>query len=118
MYEVTFYLLLVTAIVFLLLGLTLEGIHDYWFIASLGISMIIFLALSAAVMNIEIPYQMYNATSGTIETGYQVHGYDYSLSYLFLGIAVFESIYILVYLFEYLGLITLDLDRRHRRIRR
>jgi len=105
MYELTFALLLVTAIIMLLLGLSLEGYHDYWHIIAIGISFIIFLSLSAAVMNIEIPYQMYNATSGNVETGYQTHGYDYSLSYLFLGVAVFEVIYILLFVFEYMGLI-------------
>ena len=50
-------------------GIAIWRMHDYWHIISVGVSMIIFLALSAAIMNIEIPYQMYNVTSGTVETG-------------------------------------------------
>jgi len=108
MYELTFALLLVVGILFLLLGIALEGTHDYWHIVTIGISLICFLSLSAAIMNIEIPYQMTNVTTGNIETGYQVHGTDYSLSYLFLGVAVFEGIYILYHIFMMLGIFSED----------
>lgn len=118
MYELTFALLLITGIILLILGLSLEGEHDYWHLLSIGLSMIIFLSLSAAVMDIEIPYQMINQSTGNIETGFQVHGYDYSLSYLFLGIAVFECIYMLIFMFEHVGIISTNLWKNKNTYRR
>lgn len=106
MLDMTFVLLLVLAIILLLVGIRYEGEHDYWNILSILFSAVIFIALAFAVMDIEIPYQFYNATSGNAETGYQVHGTDYSLQFLFAGIGIVESIYVMILMFMAMGIIS------------
>ena len=111
MLDITFILIFILAIIFLLVGIELEGTHDYWFPICIGFSAVCWFSLAFGVMDIEIPYQMYNVSSSQIETGYQVHGTDYSLSYFFMGMGVLSVVYFFVHLFDRLGLISLDLIR-------
>jgi len=90
MLNIVFIILLILAVIFLILLLETNslalGVIDgsLWFI------------LSAAVMNIDIPYQIYNVVTEEIETGVQVVESEYMLSWLFtlIGIVVFLYIFV------------------------
>jgi len=62
-----------------------------WFVAALG------------TLEIEIPYQMFNATSGVIETGTHVFENLWGISYLFMGLGVVTFIGFSVYTLETLS---------------
>jgi len=53
-------------------------------------------------MEIEIPYQMYNATSGNIESGYHVFTSPISpfITYLLAGFGVIMTIYLVAMVFD------------------
>lgn len=108
MFETTYVVLAVIGAIFLILGVEYEREHDYWNVVLVGISMIMFLSLGGAVMNIEIPWVMYNASSAQIEMGVQVHGTDWMLAFLFFGIGFFESAYLIFMLLVATGKIDLE----------
>ena len=95
-----FIMLLVISVLFVLLTVEFDfGI--YWNTVFVMISIIIFFVLSASIMQIEIPHQMYNATSGNIETGYHTFTSPVSpyLSYLFQFLAIVMMVYFVGYNF-------------------
>lgn len=99
MLDTLFYFILIMGIIFLLLAIVLRGDKDYWWMICLGLSIICFLALAPGVMTIQIPY--YDVA--TNEVTYKVHGTDYYLSWLFLGIGLIEVVYLFYYIFIEIG---------------
>ena len=100
-----FIMLLVIAIV-----LTLLVIFDFkmgydlgifWNSAFITLSIILWFTLAASQMEIEIPYQMYNATSGFIETGYHIFRSPISpyISYFFSGMGMIMMVYFVMYIY-------------------
>ena len=55
---------------FLIIGIEHEGEQPYWNIIMTFISGILFLVLAGMTSVIETPYEIFNATSGNIETGF------------------------------------------------
>lgn len=108
MLESLFYFILVLGLLFLILAIVLRGDKEYWWMVCLGLSIICFLALAPGVMTIEIPYY----TTVSNEVNYNVHGTDYSLSFLFLGIAIIEIVYMLYYIFIEVGFLVESLFKR------
>ena len=95
-----FITLLIMAIMFVLLSIITDyGI--FWNTIFILTSIILFFVLAASIHEIEVPYQMYNATSGNIETGYhEIHNIQNTyLSYLFYMFAVFMLIYFVSYIY-------------------
>lgn len=69
--------------------------HPYWNLVAGFMSSVIWLILSLSQMEIEIPYQMFNVTSGNIETGMHTFSSPISpyLVYFFFGVFVVLQIY-------------------------
>ena len=63
-------------------------------------SILLWFLLAASIQEIEIPYQMYNGTSGNIETGYHVFSSPISpfMVYLFMGFGAIMTIYFVGYI--------------------
>jgi len=94
MWHIMFILLFFLGIILLVMSVEMEK-HPYWNLVSGFMSSITFLILSLSQMEIEIPYQMYNVTSGNIETGMQVFSSQISpyLTYFFFGLFVVLQVY-------------------------
>ena len=94
MWDIMFIMLFLFAIILVLFTVANED-HPFWGLVSSFLSSIIFLILSLTQLKIEIPYEIFNATSGYIETG--IHFYTSPISpfitYLFFGIFVVLQIY-------------------------
>ena len=96
-----FVLLLILACFFILLSVYAELVgHYYWNVVGIFVAIGIFLILSVGGMEIESGYQLFNATSGNIETGYQTYFYIPELSYFWIGMAAVCIIYFLTLIFE------------------
>ena len=74
--------------------------HEYWTIIFTFLSMSMWFICAFGVLELQIPYQIFNATSGNIETGYQTYHELPYLSYIFLGIAVSCLIYFVTLAFK------------------
>jgi len=94
-----FIMLLVLTIILTLMSIEFD-LGIFWNITFITISMILWLLLAASIQEIEIPYQMYNATSGNIETGYHIFSSPISpyLMYLFFMFAAIMLIYFVGYI--------------------
>jgi len=94
-------MLLILAVLFILMSIEYEG-HPFWNLICIVLSIVIFFILSLSVHEITEPYQIYNATSGNIETGYQtIHLIENTLlSYIFMGLAVIMMIYFIAMVFD------------------
>ena len=104
MIDWVFVLLLMMAFIFVGLSILRDN-GFFWNTVFILVSIILFLVLAGGIMDIETPYQMYNATSGNIETGYH-HFYKVEmvyLSYLFYMFAVIMVIYNVAYVYMYIG---------------
>lgn len=64
-------ILFIAIIILLLIMLYQNTLSDFWLLALIIFDMVLWWMLAMVNTEIEIPYQMYNATSGNIETGYQ-----------------------------------------------
>jgi hypothetical protein len=62
-------------------------------------SIILWFILATSILEMETPYQIYNATSGNIETGLQVYTFKTApeMIYLFYLFAIVTTIYFTVY---------------------
>ena len=101
MLDIQFVLLLVFAIIMLLVSIEYEASgHKYWNIVGIFLASGLFLILAVGCLEIEIPYQAFNSTSGQVETGYQVYTGMPWLSYLFVGVAIVSIIYMVTLIFE------------------
>jgi len=95
-----FITLLIIALLFVLLTIITDyGI--FWNVIFILTSIVIFFVLAAAIHEIEVPYTIYNATSGNIETGFhEIHNIQNTyLSYLFFMFAVIMMIYFVAYIY-------------------
>ena len=101
MLDIQFVLLLVFAILMLVISIEYEASgHKYWNIVGIFLAAGLFLIVAVGSMEIEIPYQAFNSSSGQVETGYQVYTGMPWLSYLFVGCAVVSIIYMVTLVFE------------------
>ena len=94
-----FIMLLMIAILFTMMSIITDfGI--FWNVIFILVAIIIFIILSAGIHELETPYQMYNATSGNIETGYQTiyKPMNTYLSYLFMLFSIVMIIYFVGYI--------------------
>ena len=73
MLDILFIIMNLVAFILLYMGIEYEDDHVYWNAIMIFISWVLFLWLSATSTAIQLPYEMYNATSGAIETGYHVY---------------------------------------------
>jgi hypothetical protein len=73
MLDILFIIMNLVAFIFLYAGIEYEDDHVYWNAIMIFISWVLFLWLSATSTAIQIPYEIYNSTSGAIETGYHVY---------------------------------------------
>lgn len=90
MLNIVFILLLILAVIFLILLLETDSL-------ALGvIDAVLWFILSIAVMNINVPYQLYNVATDEIETGVQVIESEYMLSWLFILIGIIVLLYVFV----------------------
>lgn len=102
------------ALIFLLMAIELEQRHIYWNIGFAFISALCFLILAIGQLDLDIPMQYWNETSGMYETG----SYTYisinniPLVTLFFGIFVIIFIYAFYTLLIEIGLITIKSKNR------
>lgn len=101
MWYINYLVFLGLAVLFLLISLWKEN-NDFWNILSGFVSSILFLIISVAQLEIEIPYTAIQ-TNNTIITG--THTYTSSISvyliYIFLGLFILLQIYSWVMVFSY-----------------
>jgi len=96
-----FYVFLILGIIFLLTGIFTEYTeHKYWTIIFAFLSMSMWFICAFGVLDLETGYQLFNSTSGNIETGYQSYHKLPWLSYIFLGVAVSCLIYFVTLAFK------------------
>ena len=104
MHIVLFVILFILGIIMLVLSKESEDEEEpYWGIGLALIATIIFFSLSFGVMNINQPYEIYNATSGNIETGFHIYTGDWHFIWLFLGLGMFSFIIMWLQLFRGFG---------------
>ena len=90
MLEIMFILFNIIAFMLFFIGIEYEGEHMYWNPLMTMFSWILFLVLLGYSTKIEMPYQMFNVTSGSIQTGYQTfYTGDFILIYFGFFIATF-----------------------------
>jgi len=72
----------------------------FWNSTLTMIGIVLWFVLAASIMQIEIPYQIYNSTSGNIETGYHMFTSPISpyLVYFFMLFGIIMMIYFLGYI--------------------
>ena len=94
-----FILLLVFAVIILLIVVT-NDFGVFWNTVFIMIDIMVWYLLSASVMVIEIPYEIYNVSSSQIETGYHTFTSPISpyLVYFFMMFAVIMMIYFVGYI--------------------
>jgi hypothetical protein len=92
------------ALIFMFLVILREN-GFFWNIVFILLSIILFFVCATGIMQLEIPYQFYNITTDTVETGYhQIHLVEnVYLSYFFYGLAVIMLIYFVAYVYTYIG---------------
>jgi len=94
-----FAFLMFLAILFIILSIEYDfGI--YWNVIFILTSAMLFYLLAASIMQIEIPWQIFNATSGNVETSYHTFSSPISpyLSYLFMLFGSVIMIYFVAYI--------------------
>jgi len=87
-------LLIIIAFLFMYLAIELQN-NTFWCSTIILADTFIWFLLAASVLEIEIPYEMYNATSGQIETGTHIWSSKIApaLVYFFMMFAVIMMIY-------------------------
>lgn len=96
-------LVIFTVLAFLLLFLSkvMQDVEEpFWSPVLAFIGMFLFFLLAFGVENIEIPWQMYNVSSGQIETGVHVYTNDWELIRFYLGMAVVSLFVMLLEIFQ------------------
>lgn len=95
MMELMFIMLLVFAILFIVFAIEFEH-NSFWNLISIVLSAVLWFILALSVMQIERPYEIYNASSGVVETGYHTFTSPVSpfISYIFMGMGVIMMIYL------------------------
>lgn len=94
-----FMMLFVVCIILTLLCIEFD-LGIFWNTGFITMSIILWYLLAASIMQIEIPYQMYNGTSGNIETGYHTFSSPVSpyIVYLFTAFGSIMMIYFIGYI--------------------
>jgi len=97
MLETIWILLLIIAIILIIIvaEIEYEGFPYYWGLMLTLLDTIIWFILAASVFEIESPWEMYNVSSGNIETGIHIVSSKVSpaMSYFCLMMAISMSIY-------------------------
>lgn len=101
MWHIMFIMLLIFAILLMICSIQLEN-HAFWNIIMIVVSVPLWFILGLAQMEIEIPYQIFNNSSGNIETSYQVFTSPISpfLTYFFMGIGLIMMIYLIAMVYD------------------
>lgn len=102
MWSVLFIIFIILAFI-LSLVVIFEDLGFYWNTTLCLTAVFLWLLLASSVLTIEIPYTMYNSSSGNIENGIQLY-YMYqgpSMVYLFSLFAIILFVYWVAYLFTY-----------------
>lgn len=101
MFDWLFILLLVFAILLIIFALEYED-NPFWNIISITMSAALWFILALSNLRIESTYQMYNATSGNIETGISEFTSPISpfISYIFMGMGVIMTVYLIAMVFD------------------
>jgi len=96
-----FVILFVFGILLILISIGNDD-NPFWNLTPLVMAIPLFFILGLSNMEIEIPYQMFNSSSGMIETGIDVATSKISpwLSYLFMGIGIVLMIYLIAMVFD------------------
>jgi hypothetical protein len=99
-------MLIILAFLFMVLGITKFKEQDYlWSFTFTLLSTVIWYILAVSIMELEVPYEMFNATSGNIETG--VHTYTSKVSpemvYFFIMMAAINIIFTVLQVFVAVG---------------
>lgn len=99
MLDIMFILFNLFAFLFLYIGIEYETEHVYWNAIMIFFAWLLFLVLSGWSTSIQIPYEMYNATSGNIETGYHIY-YTGDLIFVYFSFFIASFLYFLDLLFH------------------
>lgn len=93
-----FILLFVTTIGFMYYAVTVEKKDYFWNVLLTVICIAMWFILSAGIYEIETPYQYFNSTSGSLETGVHVISTlnNIFLSYLFMFFGIVCLLYLLI----------------------
>lgn len=96
-----FIIFLVLAFLMIILSMVFDD-NAFWNISFITVGCVLWLILALSVMEIEIPYEFYNATSGNLETGYHLYTSPISpyLTYLFLLFFILNLIYLIAMVFD------------------
>ena len=94
MLEIIFILFNIIAFLLFFIGIEHEEDHPYWNPLMMMFSWILFLVLLGFSTKIEIPYEMFNVTSGSIQTGYHIY-YTGDLILIYFGFFIATFLYFL-----------------------
>jgi len=100
MQEFLFIILFMLALLLIFLCV-FEDFGIFWNSIFILVDIILWFLLAASIMEIERPYEMYNATSGFIETGYHTFSSPISpyMTYLFSLFGIIMMVYFVMYYF-------------------
>ena len=96
-----FIMLLIMAILLIIMAIEYEG-NPFWNIMSCVLSSFIWFILALGVLRLDTPYQLFNSSSGMVETGmhsYTVPG-DIYIAYIFIAFGVLMMIYFVAMVFD------------------
>jgi len=101
MLETIFILLLIFAILLIIFAIEYEG-NSFWNLVSIVLAIPLWFILGLANMEIERPYELYNISSGNIETGIHTVTSPISpyLTYFFMGVGLLLFIYLFAMVYD------------------
>lgn len=108
MLETVYIILILAAIVLLILSSQTED--QLWAFVFIMVSGVLWFVVAASGMEVEVPYSMFNATSGQIESGTQIVTSKVSpyLTYLFGGIG---AVCVVISLYQVFDIISTVIGR-------
>jgi len=82
-----------------------KNIGFYWTTTLSIFTIILFYVCSAGVMELEVPYQYWNTSTTSVETGYHslITIENIYFSYFFWGLAILVFVNWIAYIFEYIS---------------
>jgi len=94
-------LLFILGVLFIIFSIEYER-NPFWNLISITLSIPIWFILGLSQMQLEQPYQIFNSTSGNIETGIHTITSPISpyLTYLFVGIGMLMIIYLIAMVYD------------------
>ena len=101
MLETIFILLLIFAILLIIFAIEYER-NSFWNLVSIVLAIPLWFILGLANMEIERPYELYNISSGNIETGIHTVTSPISpyLTYFFMGVGLLLFIYLFAMVYD------------------